>query len=561
MKRITIFFVLIFIALTSINAKGKVKNVILMIPDGTSLASISSARWFQRYLEPEKTNLNIDPYLCGTILTYCSDAPIGDSAPTTSCYMTGYPSLMDWVATYPVSYPEKDLVPVDSTKAYQPLMTVLEAARITQNKSTGLVFTCEFPHATPADCAAHSYRRGFYNWIAPQMVHNGLDVVIGGGVKILRDEDKTYLKNKGYGLFLNEIDSMRTYKGNRMWALFQDYDMSFDIDRNPAEEPSLAEMTEVAINKLSKNKKGFFLMVEGSKVDWAAHANDARAIISDVLAFDKACGVAIDFAKKDGNTVVVIVPDHGNSGISIGCETCTDYATLSKDRLFKRVSEYKSSVSAIVKLMKKSEPDKIRGIIAEHTGLHLTDSLFNEILKCGDYRLSTLTDTERMKGTSLSKTVAKILNDSTCFGFTTHGHTGEEVFLAVYDPRPAQRMTGHHTNIELNTYLRSSLGLKQSLESLTNAHFAKHTDIFPSGSFRLDTAVVRDTADRYRYEVNALLTVDNKDNGNHLEIRPNTNIIKLNGKEIELNSVIVYVDKNNTFYLPRSVAKLLETKH
>jgi alkaline phosphatase len=557
MKRLTTILLLIFLSLTSMSAKGKVKNVILMIPDGTSLASVSSARWFQRYLEPEKTTLNIDPYLCGTILTYCSDAPIGDSAPTTSCYMTGYPSLVDWVSTYPISYPEKDLIPVDSTKAYQPLMTVLEAARITQNKSTGLVFTCEFPHATPADCAAHSYRRGFYNWIAPQMVHNGLDIVIGGGVKILRDEDKTYLKNKGYGLFLNEIDSMRTYKGNRMWALFQDYDMSFDIDRNPAEEPSLAEMTEVAISKLSKNKKGFFLMVEGSKVDWAAHANDARAIISDVLAFDKACGVALDFAKKDGNTVVVIVPDHGNSGISLGCETCPDYATLSKDKLFKRVSEYKSSVSAIVKKMKKSEPDKIRGIIAEHTGLHLTDSLFNEILKCGDYKLSSLTDTERMKGTSLSKTVAKILNDSTCFGFTTHGHTGEEVFLAVYDPRPAKRMTGHHTNIELNTYLRSSLGLKQSLESLTDAHFAKHTDIFPAGTFRVDTTVVRDTTDKYKYEVNALLTVENKEKGNWLEIRPNTNIVKLNGREIELNSVIIYVDKNNTFYLPRTLGKLL----
>jgi alkaline phosphatase len=544
MKRFTSILLLVFITICSVNAKDKeIKNVILMIPDGASLAAVSSTRWFQRYNNPDVPNLNLDPYLCGTILTYCSNAPIGDSAPTTSCYMTGHPSLAGWVSTYPESDPGDDLVTIDTARAYQPLMTALEAARITQNKSTGLVFTCEFPHATPADCSAHSYNRSKYEWIAPQMVHNNLEVVIGGGVKILRDEDKQFLENEGYGVFLNDINNFRNYSGNKMWALFKDKDMSYDIDRNPIEEPSLAEMTKVAIKKLSKNKNGFFLMVEGSKVDWAAHANDPRAIISDMLAFDKACGAAFDFAKKDGHTVVIIVPDHGNSGISLGSERCPKYSQLSIEQLFDNVSKFKTSIDGMIKILHNTNPAGLREKVFELTGITLADEEYDTLLQCGDYKLSTLSNDERMKGSKLTKEIAKIMDKYTCFGFTTTGHTGEEVFLAVYDPSP-NRMTGHHTNIELNHYIRKSLGLKQSLESLTDEYFAKHTDVFQDYNYSISS----DT-------INPVLTVTG--NNKKLEIQPNINIVKVNDKEVKLNSVVIYVDKKNTFYLPKSLEKLI----
>jgi alkaline phosphatase len=538
---------LILLAVASVSARGKeVKNVILMIPDGTSWASVSSARWFLSYNNNQLTKLNIDPYICGSILTFCSNAPIGDSAPTTSCYVTGYPSISGWVSTYPVADAKNDIVPMDSTKAYQPMTTVLEAARMTQNKATGLVFTCEFPHATPADCSAHSYRRGKYEWIAPQMVHNKIDVVLGGGIDFLRDEDKTYLKNEGYGLFLKDINGFRNYQGDKMWALFADKDMAYDVDRDPVQEPSLAEMTEVAINKLSKNKNGFFLMVEGSKVDWAAHANDPRAIISDMLAFDKACGVAIDYAKKVGNTVVVIVPDHGNSGISLGCSRCANYSFLTKDQLFANVNQYKTSADGLIKALHETKPENIRSKVLELTGIALTDDQYQQLLKCGDYNLSTLTDEQRMKGSTLTETVTDILVNNTCFGFTTHGHTGEEVFLAVYDPRP-NRLMGHHTNIELNHYLRNSLGLKKDiLETLTDNNFARHSEVFAG----LDYTMNKDGKE-------PLLTVKGANNA-VLEVRPYTNIVKVNGKDVSLNSVIVYVDKNDTFFLPRSLRDYLK---
>ena len=304
-KQLSSVLLLILFATSLIAQNREVKNVILLIPDGASLAAVSTARWFQRYTNPEIINLNVDPYICGTILTYCSNAPIGDSAPTTSCYMTGYPSLAGYVSTYPVADSLNDIVPMDPGKAYQPLMTLLEAARIAKNKSTGLVFTCEFPHATPADCSAHSYRRSKYEWIAPQMVHNQIDVVIGGGAGILSDECGQFLENEGYGLFLNDIKGFGNWPDDKMWALFADKDMAYDIDRNPEEEPSLAEMTKIAIDKLSRNGNGFFLMVEGSKIDWAAHANDAAAIISDMLAFDRACGEA--FPLRDNLSMAIFV--------------------------------------------------------------------------------------------------------------------------------------------------------------------------------------------------------------------------------------------------------------
>jgi alkaline phosphatase len=521
----------------------EIKNIILLIPDGASLAAVSTARWFQRYTNPEIIRLNIDPYICGTILTYCSDAPIGDSAPTTSCYMTGYPSHRGYVSTYPVADPANDIVPMDPKKAYQPLITLLEAARLVKKKSTGLVFTCEFPHATPADCAAHSYNRGKYEWIAPQMTHNQIDVLIGGGASLLNDECKRFLENEGYGLFLNDMDGFRNYPGDKMWALFADKDMAYDIDRDPGQEPSLAEMTKIAIDKLSHDEDGFFLMVEGSKIDWAAHANDARAIISDMLAFDQACGEAFKFAEEDGETLVIVVPDHGNSGLSIGSNKHPAYSALTKDQLFGGMVKFKTSVEAFIRVLRETEPANLRQTVLDLTGITLTDKEYTQLLQTADYNLSSLSDEERMKGTKLTKIVAQILDKHTCFGFTSTGHTGEEVFLAIHDPRPGQRLTGFHTNIELNHYMREAMGLENRLELLTDEYFSKHTDVFEGYVYTIDTL-----------NHQPALVVKNKKTV--MEVYPNTNIIKLNGKDIKLSSVIIHVDKNNMFYLPRALREL-----
>lgn len=563
MKKNIIFLFLLVVSVISVKAiepeqVKPVKNLILMIPDGTSLSTVSVARWYQWYMNPDKPKLAIDPYLCGTVRTHSSNAPIGDSAPTTSCYMTGYPSLSGYVSTYPVSDEANDIYPMDPSKAYQPLTTLLEAARITQQKATGLVFTCEFPHATPADCSAHSYKRGRYDWIAPQMVHNDLDVVIGGGVSLLSEDDEAYLKANGYGIYKNDIKGMRNYAGNKMWALYNDRDMSYDLDRNPEEEPSLEEMTRIAIDKLSKDEHGFFLMVEGSKVDWAAHANDPAGMITDFLAFDRACQAALEFARKNGETAVVIVPDHGNSGFSLGVRTCSGYDRSTKDDLFHAISKVKLTAEGFAKKLNSEPHTAVQQIFREYAGFELTEDELNALYHCKSYEKSPIPESERsdkdipasLYSGSLTGFVTKLITAKTCFGFTTGGHTGEEVFLAVYHPQGSIPV-GMNTNVELNHYMAAAMGLSGQLDQLTGTHFAKHTDVFKDY-----TTEIVPPADE---KGNPTLVVKNKKK--QLNIVPNTNIVTL-GKnkkeEIRLESVVIYVDANNTFYLPQSLSDYLK---
>ena len=514
MKKTLAFLLLLAIIIMPANAVEKenvkpVKNVILLIPDGTSLATISIARWLQWYQDPSKPKLNIDPYLCGTVRTHSSNAPIGDSAPTTSCYMTGQPSRTGYVSTYPENDGDNDIYPTDPARAFQPLTTVLEAGKMLQGKATGLVFTCEFPHATPADCSAHSYNRGKYDWIAPQMVHNDIDVVIGGGVSILTKDMEDYLLANGYNVYKNDLKGMRADNNQKMWALYGNKEMAYDIDRNPEEQPSIEEMTRKAIDKLSKNPNGFFLMVEGSKVDWAAHGNDPVGMATDFLAFDRACGAAEGFANK-----VNSVPN-----------------------------------------------SEVQNVFRTYAGFELTPEEMNALNNCKDYKNSPIPEDQRkpednssMYSGSLTGLMAHIITSRTCFGFTTGGHTGEEVFLAAYHPQGTLPL-GMNTNIELNEYLCNLFGLThENLEDLTNKNFARHTDVFEDYTCEIVPAADEKGSP-------TLIVKNKKDKKKQLTITPFSNIVKSGKKgqdEIRLNSVVVYVDKNNTFYLPASLVDFLK---
>ncbi len=538
-----------------------VKNLIVMIPDGTSLPVVSVSRWLQWYSNPDKPHLNIDPYLCGTVSTFSSNAPIGDSAPTTSAYMTGHPSRTGYVSTYPVADGDNDIFPRDPARAYQPLVTVLEAAKMTQGKATGLVFTCEFPHATPADCSAHSYNRGKYDWITPQMAHNDLDVVIGGGASLLAAADEAYLVANGYGVYKNDLKGMRAEQGNKLWALYGDREMAYDIDRNPNEQPSIEEMTRLAISKLSKDPEGFFLMVEGSKVDWAAHGNDPVGMTSDFLAFDRACGAALEFARQNGETVVVILPDHGNSGISLGRRDCAGYDKLTKDQLFNNLSQFKLTAEGFANKVNSEPNTEVQNIFRTYAGFELSPEELTALNNCKDYKNSPIPVEKRssegiepsLYSGSLTSFMAKLITAKTCIGFTTGGHTGEEVFVAAYHPQ-GTRPYGNLTNVELNHYLCAALGLPVGLDELSNQVFARHTDVFAGYTCEIISA-----ADGKSMPT---LVVKNKKNKNkQLTVTPFSNIVKSGRKaneEIRLNSVVVYVDQNNTFYLPTNLADYMK---
>ena len=472
LKRICWAILLAFWSLT-MTAQNEIKNLILMIPDGTSTAMLSVARWYQQYLDPTQTTLNIDPYICGLVTTFCSNAPIGDSAPTTSCYVTGQPSQRGYVATYPPKT-DNDLVPIDATRAYQPMATLFEAAKMLQNKAVGIVVTCQFPHATPADCISHTYNRAQMNNIASQMAYNQVDVVIGGGVKYMTPELKEFLEAKQYDIILDDKAAFERSSSPKTWALFNPEDMPYDMDRDPAQMPSLAEMTHKALELLQQNDNGFIMLIEGSKVDFAGHKNDVMRHITDFIAFDQAVKEAVDFAKKDGHTLVIMVPDHGNGGINLGTSNSDkNFAKLSLNDLYKNMA------------------------------------------------------------------------DKEYIGYTTKGHTGEDVFLGCYHPNN-DVPKGVITNIGLHNYMCHQLNLDGVLPTLTENIYTKHQDVFKDMKFTVEQME----------DKTATLTVKHK--GKTLTARSSTNYVMLGKQKIELSSVIVYMDINQTFYLPKDLRKLLE---
>ncbi|MDR2928088.1 MAG: alkaline phosphatase [Cytophagaceae bacterium] len=517
------------------------KNLIVMIPDGTSIGVVTAARWYKA-LNNMGDFLHIDPYLCGTVKTYCSDAPIGDSAPTTSCYMTGMPQQAGNVSIYPQAHGESDLVEVDSTMIYQPLATLLEAARIEQGKATGLVVTCEFSHATPADCSAHHYNRNDYNAIGSQMVYQNLDVMFGGGNNWISDDMIAHLKSKNIKYIKDDAAAFRILSNEKAWALFGEMELPFDLDRDIVQVPSLEDMTRKALDILSQNERGFFMMVEGSKVDWAAHANDAVACITEFIAFDNAVGAAIEFAQKDGNTTVVILPDHGNSGFTTGNYNLQGYAKASLEQLFENVSKFRKTSEGMEQLLINEKPENLRHIIKEYTSIEITDEEYDKLLNSKNYHVEDYTKVG--DNPNMQATLAQIMNARTYFGFTTGGHTGEEVFLAAYHPQ-SDIPLGMNTNIEINRYFSDVMGLETKLPELTNRIFAKHQNVFNGYSMIIDKS-----------DNKTVLIVKNKKKT--LEIPAFKSIATLNGKPFDIGSVVIYIDKNDTFYLPKALREVIK---
>jgi alkaline phosphatase len=569
--KIKIYSFLLLAIVFSAGAVGQqnkqVKNVIMLIPDGTSMDILALSRWYKYGIcQSDACWLNIDPYITGLVKTHSSDAPIGDSAPTSSTYATGHLSQSGFVATYPPSSgKDRDLVPIDPAKAYQPLYTILEAAKQNQ-KSTGLVVTCQFPHATPADFSAHTPERDNYFDIAKQMVYNRLNVVFGGGTRYLSPEirdDKedlvSVLKQKNYKYITSkqEMESVSS-SDSLVWGLFAPDALPSDIDRDKSLVPSLSEMTGKAIDVLSQNKKGFFLMVEGSKVDWAAHANDPIGIVTEFLAFDEAVKKAIDFAKKDGNTAVVICPDHGNSGISIGGpRTRSGYDTLGIMNLIQPLRDCKlTSEGLTAKIAPLKTDDETVAAFKEYTNITLNPTELEAI-------------NNARKSSGLSRVITKTVTDHTYIGFTTTGHTGEDVMLAMYHPAN-YKLGGVVQNSQINGYLREISG-NVDLEKLTSTYYCRDSVALNGLAWNIqpkkDTANVTQYAKLIiRKSPKSKMRAEVKAYTDFVTIYSNTKVVKT----IPLNSIVIYNYLQNPknkkeitmqrFYCPRNLGEILKAE-
>jgi len=273
-------------------------NVILMIGDGMGLAQIYAA------MTANKGNLHLQrcKYI-GLSKTNSADDYITDSAAGATAFACGKKTKNGAIA-------------VDT--AGKPMPTLLEMA-IKEGLATGLVTTCAITHATPASFIAHQPSRDMYEEIAADFLKVPIDLFIGGGIKHFKNrKDKrdltVELAQKGYQIALSEQE-LQAFNTGKIAALLADEHIpSIGKGRN---QNWLQNATKKAIQILSQNPEGFFLMIEGSQIDWGGHANDANYIIEETLDFDRAIGEVLNFADKTGNTLVIITADHETGGLTL----------------------------------------------------------------------------------------------------------------------------------------------------------------------------------------------------------------------------------------------------
>lgn len=281
------------------------KNIILLIGDGMGAAQIYAG------LTANKGHLNLERCTnIGFHKSQSADKYITDSAAGATAFACGQKTYNGAIA-------------MDATKVAMP--TILEIAE-RNGLATGLVATCSITHATPACFIAHQPSRSLDENIAADFLNTDIDVFIGGGRKFFtkRADGKDLvasLKTKKYQI-ANSIDEVEKVSSGKLAAFLAD-EQQIKFSEGRGDE--LVRSTKVALNILKKNPKGMFIMIEGSQIDWGGHANDTQYIVNEMVDFDKAIGVALDFAAKDKNTLVIITADHETGGFSLveGCDMKT----------------------------------------------------------------------------------------------------------------------------------------------------------------------------------------------------------------------------------------------
>lgn len=294
--RKTIISLLLVAGIITVSVARKPKNVILMIGDGMGIAQIYSG------MVANNNNLTLEEFpVSGFSKTYSSNNFVTDSGAGGSAISTGKKTKNGMIGM------TLDSVAVE---------TVLEQAE-RNGLATAIVVSCAVTHATPAGFIAHQVNRNMYEEIAADFLNTDVDVVIGGGLKFFTERQDgrdltAELKAKAYQIVTDSVQMLKVKEG-KLYALM--------YEEHPAAMPSrgdiLSVSTKKAIDLISKNKKGFFMMVEGSQIDWACHANNEAWSSLEVIDFDKAVKAAFDFAKKDGNTLIVVTADHETGGLTL----------------------------------------------------------------------------------------------------------------------------------------------------------------------------------------------------------------------------------------------------
>jgi alkaline phosphatase len=352
--------VLVLAACGGADAPATPQNVLFFLGDGMGMTTMTAARIYQ---VGEAGELTMDTLPeTAFVKTFSANAQVTDSAPSMSAYMTGVKmnndviSMSTETAAYdPVTL--KDYLSGSADTACpvsgngKSVSTLLEIAK-SKGMGTGVVTTTRITHATPAVTYAHICNRDAENTIAAQAVPggagynpallDGVDVIFGGGLRHFlpsgtgssRTDTRNLvaeMKTSGYSFAANKSDFDKLPTTGKLLGLFTSSHMAYDLDRDPALEPSLSDMTARSIDQLKSNPKGFFLMVEGGRIDHALHETTARKALQDTVAFDQAIqtGIAkmrlIDPDLK--NTLIVVTADHDHTMVLNGYAALTGRTT------------------------------------------------------------------------------------------------------------------------------------------------------------------------------------------------------------------------------------------
>ena len=481
--------------MTDVEAPTAPKYVFLFIGDGMSYPQFQAAADYlgaivdddyERALPSTKYDARESAVLDGPVALNFMDFEVAGSAVTyDSCsFAPDSASTATSIATGKKTY--SGMINVDESGA-TPYETIAEKLHAQKGWKIGIISSVNLNHATPAAFYAHQASRNNYYEIGQELVESGFEYFAGGGLKKVtgNDKDKTSLYNlaeaAGYKVTYTQADAEAITAADGKIILIDEHladsdAMDYDMDRNDGEW-ALADYVAKGIETLD-NDNGFFMMCEGGKIDWACHANDAGATVTDTLAMAEAVQVAVDFAKEHPEeTLILVTGDHETGGLTIGFAG-TDYDTY-LDTLANQtisyaqfdeqyVSKYKENGTSFEDAMKDVEALfglKLTG--AEDDRLVLTEyetqrlrTAYDMIMS--DYSADDFTQEQYvLYGTynPFSVTVTHILNNKAGVDFTSYSHTGLPVAVFA-DGVGAEDFGGYYDNTEIFNKLANLLEVK-----------------------------------------------------------------------------------------------------
>ncbi len=402
------------------------KNIILMIGDGMGPAYLKAYRLYKDNPETETIETTVfDQLLVGSLATDpdARSGSITDSAASATAYATGVKTFNGGIS-------------VDKNK--KPLATVLHRSKIV-GKSTGLIATSQIVHATPAAFAANNVSRENHSEIADHFFdlqfkdRPYVDVFLGGGWKDFKREDRDLISEFqaiDYAIVRDKTQlaahQLSKTSARGLIGLFAPVSMQQHWSRDK-EEPSLAEMTGAALAELSKNNKGFFLMVESSQIDWAGHGNDILGVMSEMEGFEQAIVQVMKYIDAHSETLLIVTADHETGGLSIGVN---QKYTWGNDLLRRAKLTGKAIVNAGTK-----NYANIASIIESQLSISLNSEdkqSLEEAIENGNKQI-------------VYYAIVNIINRHSHTGWTSYGHTGVDVPLMAYGSQ-RNDFVGHHDN-------------------------------------------------------------------------------------------------------------------